>query len=72
MMHCAGPDDTQEQSGGERLWASIGFADGVPAADFALGEAAAVAIYTDRGKPFQIISKLAIRMQSWLNYVLVF
>jgi hypothetical protein len=31
--------------------------------------AAAVAIYTNTGKPVHIISKVAIRMKKWLLYV---
>ena len=32
--------------------------------------AGAVAIYTDKGKPVHIVSKVAIRMKKWLLYVL--
>jgi hypothetical protein len=35
-----------------------------------LGAGGTVAIYTDRGKPVHIISKVAIRMKKWLLYVL--
>ena len=34
-----------------------------------LGAAGAVAIYTESGKPFQVISRVYIRMLCWLNYV---
>ena len=39
------------------------------AAALALGTPAAVAIYTDWGKPFAMISKVAIRMQKWLYFL---
>ena len=39
------------------------------AAALALGTPAAVAIYTDCGKPFAMISKVAIRMQKWLYFL---
>jgi membrane fusion protein (multidrug efflux system) len=35
-----------------------------------LGAGGTVAIYTDRGKPVHIISKVAIRMRKWLLYVI--
>jgi multidrug resistance efflux pump len=34
-----------------------------------MGSAGAVAIYTDWGKPFAIISKVTIRMQKWLYFL---
>ena len=34
-----------------------------------VGTPGAVAICTDRGKPFQTISKVTIRMQKWLYYL---
>lgn len=34
-----------------------------------VGAAGAVAIYTDSGKPFQIISRVYTRMLCWLNYL---
>jgi multidrug resistance efflux pump len=39
-------------------------------ANLPLGAGGTVAIYTDRGKPVHIISKVAIRMKKWLLYVL--
>jgi membrane fusion protein, multidrug efflux system len=35
-----------------------------------LGAGGTVAIYTDKGKPVHIISKVTIRMKKWLMYVL--
>ncbi|WP_417749952.1 HlyD family secretion protein [Rosistilla oblonga] len=35
-----------------------------------LGAGGTVAIYTDHGKPVHIISKVAIRMQKWLLYIM--
>jgi multidrug resistance efflux pump len=35
-----------------------------------LGAGGTVAIYTDKGKPVHIVSKVAIRMKKWLLYVL--
>ena len=34
----------------------------------AMGSGGVAAIYTDRGKPVHIISKLALRMKKWLLY----
>ncbi len=34
-----------------------------------LGTAGTVAIYTDWGKPFAIISKVSVRMQKWIYYL---
>jgi multidrug resistance efflux pump len=34
-----------------------------------LGAAGTTAIYTDFGKPFQIISKIALRIKGWLYYL---
>jgi membrane fusion protein, multidrug efflux system len=39
------------------------------ASALALGTPAAVTIYTDWGKPFAMISKVAIRMQKWLYFL---
>ena len=36
----------------------------------ALGTGGTVAIYTDRGKPVHIVSKVTIRIKKWLVYVL--
>jgi multidrug resistance efflux pump len=33
-----------------------------------LGGAGTTAIYTDYAKPFQIITKISVRMKMWLNY----
>ena len=35
-----------------------------------LGAGGAVAIYTNRGKPVHIISKVTVRMKKWLLYVI--
>ncbi len=42
------------------------------ARDLPLGTAGGVAIYTDKGEPFQVISKVAIRIQAWSYYLLPF
>lgn len=39
------------------------------ARDLPLGAAGTVAIYTDVGKPLHLISKIAIRMVDWMNYL---
>lgn len=39
------------------------------ASELAMGTPGAVAVYTDRGKPFAMISKVAIRMQKWLYFL---
>ena len=39
------------------------------AAGLALGTPATVAIYTDWGRPFAMISKVAVRMQKWLYFL---
>ena len=38
----------------------------------AMGTSGSAVIYTDKGKPFQIISKVAIRMQAWSYYFFPF
>jgi hypothetical protein len=38
--------------------------------DLTIGSGGAVAIYTDRGMPVHIVSRVAIRMKKWLLYVL--
>jgi hypothetical protein len=43
--------------------------EGESANELALGTPCAVAIYTDWGKPFAMISKVAIRMQKWLYFL---
>ena len=43
--------------------------DADQAASLALGTPATVAIYTGWGKPFALISKVAIRMQKWLYFL---
>lgn len=37
------------------------------ARELPLGAAGATAIYTDSGKPFHVITKIVVRMKSWLN-----
>jgi hypothetical protein len=38
------------------------------AAELPLGGAATTAIYTKVGGPFHVISKIALRMKSWIYY----
>jgi multidrug resistance efflux pump len=40
-----------------------------PPADLPLGAGGTVAIYTDRGKPVHVITKVTLRMKKWLLYV---
>jgi len=35
-----------------------------------MGSGGTAAIYTDRGKPVHVISKVTLRMKKWLLYVL--
>lgn len=42
------------------------------AEQLAMGAAGNVTVYTDSGKPFQIISKVAIRMNAWTYYFIPF
>ena len=51
------------------LAVKIGLDDREQASALALGTPAAVAIYTDWGKPFAMISKVAVRMQKWLYFL---
>lgn len=51
------------------LFVKIRLDDETVAARLPLGAAASAAIYTDSGKPFQIISRVYTRMQCWLNYL---
>jgi membrane fusion protein (multidrug efflux system) len=48
----------------------INFSDEATARNLAMGSGGAAAIYTKVGKPFHIISKVAIRMKKWLLYVM--
>jgi multidrug resistance efflux pump len=43
--------------------------DEVLARKLPLGAAGSVAIYTDAGKPFHLISKITVRMNAWSNYL---
>jgi membrane fusion protein, multidrug efflux system len=43
--------------------------EGQHASELEMGTPGAVAIYTDWGKPFDIISKVTIRMQKWLYFL---
>ncbi len=43
--------------------------DPTKADELAMGMPGTVAIYTDHGKPFAMISKVAIRMQKWLYFL---
>jgi multidrug resistance efflux pump len=62
------PDASRVGSQG-LLAVKIRLTDEVPPANLPLGAGGAVAIYTDRGKPVHIISKVTIRMKKWLLYV---
>jgi hypothetical protein len=46
------------------------FTDEAVARTLSLGSGGTAAIYTKRGKPVHIISKIAIRMKKWLLYVM--
>jgi membrane fusion protein (multidrug efflux system) len=46
------------------------FTDEVAAGTLSLGSGGTAAIYTKRGKPVHVISKIAIRMKKWLLYVM--
>ena len=51
------------------LLVKIRLDDDTAAAALPVGGAGAVAIYTQSGKPFQVISKVYMRMLCWLNYL---
>lgn len=51
------------------LLVKIRLDDESAAAALPVGGAGAVAIYTQSGKPFQVISKVYMRMLCWLNYL---
>ena len=51
------------------LAVKISLDDPEAAHGLALGTAGTVAIYTDFGKPFDIIGKVAIRMQKWAYFL---
>ncbi len=34
------------------------------------GTGGVAAIYTDRGRPVHVISKVVVRIQAWMNYLL--
>ena len=51
------------------LVVKIRLTDDDPSLHLPLGAGGSVAIYTDSGKSFQIISKVTIRMKRWLLYV---
>ena len=51
------------------LVARIRLDDEQLARELPLGAAGTTAIYTDTGKPFHAISKIAIRMKGWMNYL---
>jgi multidrug resistance efflux pump len=63
------PDASRVGSQG-LLAVKIRLTDEVPPANLPLGAGGAVAIYTDRGMPVHIISKVTIRMKKWLLYVM--
>ncbi len=51
------------------LLVKIRLDDEATGATLPVGAAGAVAIYTESGKPFQVISKVYMRMLCWLNYL---
>ena len=51
------------------LAVKIALDKGEPAGELEMGCPATVAIYTDWGKPFLFISKVAVRMQKWLYFL---
>jgi multidrug resistance efflux pump len=51
------------------LAVKISLIDGDQPANLPLGAGGTVAIYTGRGKPVHVLSKIAIRMRKWLLYV---
>ncbi|QEG33500.1 HlyD family secretion protein [Bythopirellula goksoeyrii] len=51
------------------LAVKISLDEGEPADQLEMGAAGAVAIYTDWGKPFAMISKVTIRMKKWMYYL---
>ena len=52
------------------VWAvKIAFTDPAVARKMSIGSGGTVAIYTKRGKPVHIITKITIRMKKWLLYV---
>jgi len=56
--------------GSDGLYAvRINFNDATLAQKLSIGSGGAATIYTNRGKPTHIISKVAIRMKKWLLYV---
>jgi membrane fusion protein (multidrug efflux system) len=57
--------------GSDGLYAvRINFVDAAVARKLSLGSGGSAAIYTDKGKPTHVISKVAIRMKKWLLYVM--
>lgn len=51
------------------IWVRIDLEDDLGDTILPVGSGAAVAIYTDRGKPLRIIRKVIIRIYTWLNYI---
>jgi multidrug resistance efflux pump len=57
--------------GSDGLYAvRINFNDAAIARKLSLGSGGSATIYTDKGKPTHVISKVAIRMKKWLLYVM--
>ncbi len=51
-------------------WAvAVALDDATTARSLPQGAAGTVAIYTDAGKPFHMISKVSLRINAWLNYL---
>lgn len=51
-----------------RLAVRIRLDDAEAAGDLPMGAAGSVAVYTDFGKPFHVISMITIRINAWMNY----
>ena len=52
-----------------KLLVRISLDDKKSAKELALGGGGITAIYTNSGKPFQIITKIVVRVKAWLNYL---
>lgn len=51
-----------------RLAVRVRLDDAVAARDLPMGAAGSVAVYTDFGRPFHVISRITIRIKAWMNY----
>ena len=52
-----------------KLVVKISLDDKEAAKELALGGGGITAIYTNSGKPFQIITKIVVRVKAWINYL---